>query len=122
MRNGTNVPGGTGSTLTLINVRPESSGTFKVIVSNSAASAQSADATLYVGWPLALTNLVRDPSGSVHMDLIGSGGSDYIFQTSSNLIDWVPLRTNNAPAGLTSFIDSAHNGESHRFYKVQLKQ
>src|SRR5207248_6962497 len=109
-RNGTNVPGATGATLTLNNVRADSGGVFNVLVSNSAASARSANAALYVGWPLTLTNFVRDASGAVRVDLIGSGGSDYTFQSSSNLTDWVSLVTNNAPAGLTSFSDSAVNG------------
>lgn len=121
MRNGTNVPGGNQATLTLNNVRADSGGVFKVIVSNSAASVESAEARLYVGWPLALTNFVRDPSGAVRVDLIGAAGSDYIFQTSSNLVDWLPVVTNNAPAGLTSFIDPAHTGESRRFYRVKIK-
>jgi len=120
LRNGTNVPGGNFARLTLNNVRADSGGIFSVIVSNSASSVRSANATLYVGWPVTLTNFVRDASGTVRADLIGLPG-DYIFQSSSNLTDWVSLTTNNAPAGLTSFSDSADNGESRRFYRAKVK-
>jgi hypothetical protein len=102
-RNGSNWPSGGLPTLTLNNVQPESGGVFSVTVSNRAGMVISSNAVLYVGWPLALTNVMEGSDGSVRTDVIGRGSTSYVFQSSFNLSNWVSLATNNARNGLLSF-------------------
>jgi hypothetical protein len=46
--NGTNVPGGTSATLSLVNVQPSQAGSYQVVVSNSGGAVTSTVATLTV--------------------------------------------------------------------------
>jgi hypothetical protein len=119
MRNGTNVPGGTGVNLNLANVQPASEGVFKVLVSNGAGNVLSSNAILYVGRPLTLTNFVRDASGTVGVDLIGLPGTNYVLEASLNLSNWVGVVTNSAPRGILHFSDPS--ATSQRFYRAKVK-
>ena len=119
MRNGTNVPGGTGVNLNLANVQPASEGVFKVLVSNGAGNVLSSNAILYVGRPLTLTNFVRDASGTVGVDLIGLPGTNYVLEGSLNLSNWVGVVTNSAPRGILHFSDPS--ATSQRFYRAKVK-
>lgn len=119
MRNGTNVPGGINSTLVLNNVRPESAGLFNVRVSNFAGSQLSSNAILYVGLPLTVTNFTRTPAGVVRADVIGEQGSNYIFQSSVNLSNWVSVATNSAPYGILTFFHTNSPATTRRFYRAK---
>jgi hypothetical protein len=122
MRNGTNVPGGTASTLNLINVQTNSGGVFKVMVGSAAGNTFSSNATLYVGWPLTLTNLLFQQNGAFRTDLIGLPQTNYIFQGSGNLSNWVSLATNSSPQGVVPFTDDP-NGPTgqRRFYRAKVQ-
>ena len=50
-RNGANIPGATGATLTLTNVQPSQAGLFTVLVFNSAGSVESTAAQLSIVFP-----------------------------------------------------------------------
>ncbi len=51
--------------------------------------------------------------------LTGSPGTSYIFQASTNLINWNPLSTNSATNGLVNFSDTNAPGFPKRFYRAQ---
>jgi hypothetical protein len=118
MRNGTNVPGGTAATLTLPSVQSASQGIFNVRVSNAGATLFSSNATLYIGWPLTLTNFIRETSGTVRVDLIGPPNTSYALERSANLSNWVSIATNPAPRGILQFTDPG--SESARFYRAKI--
>lgn len=44
----------------------------------------------------------------------------YVIDVSSNLFNWVPLRTNQAPNGMFDFIDAGAAAEARRFYRTRL--
>ncbi len=54
-------------------------------------------------------------SSGFRFNLSGTPGSPYVVETSTNLINWVAVMTNNAPFG---FVDSGASQFSHRFYKA----
>jgi hypothetical protein len=62
---------------------------------------------------LSLTN------GQFSVAVTGTNGPDYIVLTSTNLLNWTPLATNNSPVLPFTFTDATTNG-SLRFYRVLL--
>lgn len=65
--------------------------------------------------PLAFS---RDANGLFHVQWQGSAGQTYRLDASTNLVDWVPLLTTNAPGGLLDFTDPASATLPRRFYRV----
>jgi M6 family metalloprotease-like protein len=53
-------------------------------------------------------------AGHFQMDISGSPGANYVVLTSSNLLDWVPVRTNTAP-----FTYSEAGGSDPRFFRAR---
>jgi hypothetical protein len=71
--------------------------------------------------------LLGIPAGSgVQLQVNGLPGKDYILQTSTNLKNWIALKTNFAvpdpsvsfPTNLTFFMDLAATNFPSRFYRV----
>ena len=60
--------------------------------------------------------------GPVQFTLSGAAGRTYIVQASTDMINWVPIFTNSAPAsGLLQFIDSKATNYPSRFYRTVLE-
>jgi alpha-tubulin suppressor-like RCC1 family protein len=121
------LPGATGSSLTLFTVTRTNSGTYSVIVTNIAGSTNSSDAILKVHVPQLLSVPVLQPGQTIVFsssdidggDLSATDLANFQVQTSSNLIDWVPL-----PGTLTltnaqlQLEDSDATNASTRFYRI----
>jgi Immunoglobulin domain len=121
-RSGTNLAGSTGTTLVLNNVQAGQSGIYSVTVSNRGGVVASSNAILYVGYPLMLTNFVRSPNTTVRMQLIGRPNTNYVFEGSSNLVQWIPLATNSAANGIPSFTNAFSpptTAPTNRFYRAR---
>ena len=52
------------------------------------------------------------------MQFIGSIGSNYVLQVSSNLVNWTPMFTNPATTNVLNFMDSQSSNYPSRFYRV----
>jgi hypothetical protein len=57
-------------------------------------------------------------NGTLQMTLLGSAGSNYILQASTNLHDWVLLFTNSATTNLIFFVDPKSSNYPSRFYRT----
>jgi hypothetical protein len=44
--------------------------------------------------------------------------TNYVFQASSNLVNWQIMTTNSSPVGIFNFYDQAPPGLSGRFYRA----
>jgi len=61
-------------------------------------------------------------NGMFQMQFLGSPGSNYVLQVSTNLVDWTPMVTNLATTNDIIFIDPQSSNFPARFYRVQLMQ
>ena len=89
------------------------------------------NSTLYTG-PLVLRQsagvkavppVLFTPSGYLsngwfNLEAAGMGGGNYILQGSTDLVDWVSLSTNVAPASPFNLSDPQATNYPHRFYRV----
>jgi len=57
-------------------------------------------------------------NGIVHLFFAGTSGQTYVLQASTNLVDWVPVATNVAPAGVFEMIDPDAANFQSRFYRT----
>jgi hypothetical protein len=63
--------------------------------------------------------LSGNPSNGVfQMQFLGSLGSNYVLQASTNLLNWSPLATNPAPTNVLNFVDPTWSNYPSRFYRV----
>jgi hypothetical protein len=85
-KNGVDIPGATDSTLTINSVTPSDAGTYSVVVTNSAGSATSDDATLTVTDPPAIAISTQPAAtdavagSTAAMSVIASGGGSLSYQ------------------------------------------
>jgi uncharacterized repeat protein (TIGR01451 family) len=115
-----------GAQLTLI-IRPGSSGGF---LNSAFVSANTPDpnpdddyalATINVGTiaPPQLTTTVVNNNGTFQFTVTGTSGQEYIIQSSTNLIKWVPIYTNPSPfVSPFTFTDSNASNHPDQFYRV----
>jgi probable HAF family extracellular repeat protein len=52
------------------------------------------------------------------MTILGSTGQVFVLQTSSNLVNWVPLRTNTLLGSSTNWMDPSGLTNNHRYYRT----
>lgn len=112
------VPGGNSNSLNLSNVQFSAAGDYSVTVANSYGSVTSSPAALTVYLTEAATlNSLAFSAGStqVQFQIDGVPGFTYMVEASTNLLDWVSLSTNIAPA---VFSDPEAGHFQQRFYRV----
>ena len=116
-----------GARLTL-SVLPATTGSF---VNSATVSSQStpdpnpddnsASATVVVGSsaPPQLSATVVNNNGTFQFTVTGQSGQKYIVQASTDLVNWVPVYTNQPPfVSPFSFTDSNASNYPDRFYRV----
>ena len=69
----------------------------------------------------AILSGVTVSGGNCKFNLMGSVGSNYVVQFTSNLFTWFPLSTNTIPAGGSVSITNAEGANRQRFYRAMLQ-
>ena len=118
-RGGVNIGGASSATLTLTNFQKSDEGSYRVVVTNLLGSAISSNAVLFANSPTRFGSFGLTGGGGFQFQLIGISGSNYVFQASSNLVDWLPLLTNSDPNGLLFFTDLNASNFIRRFYRAK---
>jgi uncharacterized repeat protein (TIGR03806 family) len=79
-------------------------------------NSMSANATFFIQ-PVKFT-AQGFSNGVFRLQFLGAVGSNYVLQTSTNLMDWTPLATNPATTNIFDFIDPGSSNFGQRFYRV----
>ncbi|MGA3282934.1 MAG: immunoglobulin domain-containing protein [Verrucomicrobiota bacterium] len=118
--NGTNIPGATNTSLTLLGVQLANSGNYGILVSNVFNSI-NASATLTVQ-PFAfnaISNNIRMTSNGFNLELDGIYATNaVVIYASTNLMDWIPIFTNPPLSGSLQFSDSNALNLPIQFYRA----
>jgi hypothetical protein len=114
--NAGNISGATASSYTANNVQTTSAGSYSVVVTNAYGSTNSANAVLTVLLPPKILIAPSYSAGGVfQFNLAGAAGSNYVIKASTNLSDWIPLKTNTSPF---TFTDTNAISFPSRFYRA----
>ncbi|MBI3878958.1 MAG: immunoglobulin domain-containing protein [Verrucomicrobia bacterium] len=121
--NGTNLPGAFSSGPTLLyqigSFSNGLAGTYDLVVANPLGSVTSAPAKFF----LLQSNQARfvNPIGSNGLfttTIISQRDTNYVVQYSTNLSNWISLRTNRVPSGVTNFLDPEGALYPRRFFRI----
>ena len=83
---------------------------------NGYNNSVAANATFIIN-PAQFTS-VSLTNGTVRLFFTGTIGATYVLQASTNLINWTPVATNVAPAGVFEMIDPQASQFRSRFYRT----
>ena len=113
--NGTNIPGATSSSLTLGSAPNHhflgpNQGDYSVIAMNAAGTNIFRFAPVFLNNPPQFANTVN-ASNLVFTQLMGMANSNYLFQTTTDIVNWITVSTNNSPSGvmILSFTNGGTN-------------
>ena len=99
-----------------------------VILTNNATLRAKAFASGFIDSVAANATFLINPSqftavsltnGVVHLFFAGIANQTYVLEASTNLVDWTPVQTNVAPAGVFEMIDPAASQFQYRFYRTE---
>jgi hypothetical protein len=126
-RKDANPLGMTTPSLTLFSVTRTNSGTYSVVVTNSAGSVTSSNAIVAVHTPQLLSAPVFQPDGTILLNsadidggtLSSSDLANLQAQVSSNLVNWVPLPNSlTVTNGALLLQDPGATNSPTRFYRI----
>lgn len=115
--NGVNWPGRTNASITITNFSATDQRGYDVRVSNPAGSVTSTEARLHLNSPARFLPSQRT-NGVFTTSFIGVAGSNYVFETSTNLVTWTHLATNFAATGIIP-LSHTNTASPLRFYRVR---
>jgi len=115
--NGNNIAGATNTSLVLANFQSASEGNYTVFVNNIYGTTESPQASVYVSNPARLIG-PNVTAGQLSFQLVGIANTNYVIERSSNLVTWVPLKTNKSSIGIFSFSDAFTPGQN-KFYRAR---
>jgi hypothetical protein len=114
--NGTNLPGATASSLTIASFQARNQGNYSLVASNLYGTNLSVSASVLLNDPKFVS---YSKSGSTFSaQFVGSARSNYVFESSVNLRNWTPIRTNSSAIGIINFSDTAAAGVG-KFYRAR---
>jgi hypothetical protein len=118
---------GTVSTLTVDKINSAQSGNYSVVIKNGVGSVTSSNAAVVV-LSSTVSNVVDIvttgtglTTGGFKINLSGPSGSNYVIQASTDLKNWIPIFTNNAPTGSLSYTDADAVNLSFRYYRAKIQ-
>ena len=117
---GSNLAGQTATNLALANLQLTNSGAYACVVSSQLGDLVSADARLTVFNPFNLGSSSFQPGGLFQMVASGDNGRAYRLESTTNLVDWVPVVTNTISGGTATFTASGAASQALRFYRIVL--
>ena len=118
--NGAPLAGETATNLSFLNLQLTNSGNYACVVDSPLGSLTSSSASLSVFNPFTVGRPALQTGGLIQMIVAGDSGRAYRLESSTNLVDWVPVVTNTVSGGSASFTDTSAGGQVLRFYRIVL--
>lgn len=116
---GNSLTGATNSTLRLDNFVSTQFGSYQVRVMNALGTVLSTTADL-----LPEKKTLRFASRGLqadgfHVVVECPSGTNYVLESSRDLLQWLPLCTNNPPGGVFTYVDTGAPTNRYLFYRVR---
>jgi len=116
-KDGVAIPAAIESTY-MVDAAPQYAGAYHVEVTNMFGKTVSSNAVLTVVAPLILRDATIGTDGSFRYSVLGIAGESFVIESSSDLISWVPLRTNAVPAS-SAFQFTEPASSARNFYRAR---
>jgi len=117
--NTTNLAGATKSSLSLLNFQPGQQGNYTLTVSNVVGVITSDIASLSLTQPSRLTAFGGTTGAPYTIRFFGVPGSNYVLETSTDLTNWVVLKTAGVTNGMLDYVDGDSSNTPQRFFRVR---
>ena len=78
-----------------------------------------ATGALFFVQPLSFTSAGFTGDNVFQMGFLGTPGTNYVLEASTNLLDWTPISTNMAETNLFNLLDPDASNFQNRFYRVR---
>jgi Immunoglobulin I-set domain/Immunoglobulin domain len=119
--NGQSIAGATNDVWVLHDYQPAQAGVYSVVVSNFAGAVPQEIAVVQTEILLQFRNAGLTAEGRFHYQVLGMPGRGFVLQTSSNLLDWTSISTNQLPTDAEPFdiTDEETPRIERRFYRLQ---
>jgi hypothetical protein len=120
--NGANIDDATNLTLTVTNVQSVNVGTYSLLVTNPYLVVTTFDAQLQIdsGNPSLVSPEIL-PNGNFQATLLGQPGRTYAVEYSTNLTNWLLLRSISATGQSTPVDDENAAASLQRFYRARVE-
>jgi len=115
--NGNNIQGATSSSLVLANFQSASEGNYTVLANNIYGATETPQASVFANNPARLLGFTVT-ANQLSFQLVGIANTNYVIERSSNLVTWVPLKTNKSSSGIFNFSDAFTPGQN-KFYRAR---
>ena len=119
LSDGAGIGGAATSSLTISNFQTLNEGAYHVVVSNSFGTVPSVPAQLMVDAPMRFGSYGPGTNRTFQLQLVGSSGTSYVLEASTNLVNWNSLLTNFSSDGYLIFGDTDATNYSFRFYRAR---
>lgn len=118
--NGSLLSGATNWSLTISNFQDYCQGRYQVLARNTSGSAATLPSDLLLNSQLRFACSPSSSSDNIAPQflLVGVANSRYVIQASSDLVNWMPVATNNPSTGLWNFVDPQATSLRLRFYRA----
>jgi hypothetical protein len=115
--NGIDIPGATTTSLPLLSFQSLNEGRYSIVVTNAGGTNIFDAALIYLN---TSTRFVNESAinNTFYSTLLGSAGSNYEIQVSSNLLNWEIVRTTNGYLGIINLAEPI-SGYSKRYYRAR---
>jgi hypothetical protein len=114
--NGVNIVGATTNSFAVPAFRSTNEGKYTLLMSNGLGTSETPAAYVYLNNPPRFV----DPgilNGYFLLQLAAPANSNYVIETSSDLVAWRPLRTNNSPVGFIITTDPVN--AANKYYRAR---
>lgn len=118
-----NIVGSQSNRLIILSAQPSDIGGYALVATNGYGSATSGTASLAISPMVYIANSPTSlgfTNGGFSFKIIGPTGQDVVVQASSNLVDWLPIQTNQVGDQPFQFADSEGDLWPTRFYRAVL--
>ena len=117
--NGVDIPGATGSSLTLSGFSALQVGTYSVRMSNFVRTATREVANVALVGPFTVNHWWTTNAGKVGFVLNASNAVPFVLETSTNLNGlWSPIATNPDPCSILIYTNSSALTTPQRFFRA----
>lgn len=118
--NATNLFGATNGVLDIPFAQVTNAGNYSVIITNYGGAVTSSIVSLAVMLPLEIRSIEKTTNGQIQLNFTSNPGDVIQIESSTNLLEWLPLTTLTNVSGSVDFLDLLSTDVPLRLYRGRI--